>query len=107
MIYIFKSEDIRDVDEETMPSPFEIKDVMLFRPRHIAARISTQSALFTVHPDPSAVFDMLSLERIVIKESCKLDLELVLHTYNVNHFTMFPDLDGLSEHLNMWWIHQT
>lgn len=85
--------------------PFEIKEVMLFKPRHLTNRINAQSGVFTVHPRPSDIFINPSLERIVIKESCKIELTGVIRTYNVNIYTMFPNLDGLSEKLNGGWIH--
>ena len=105
VVYIFKSADLPDVDERTSPSPFEIKNVMLFHPRSIALRITAQSGLFTVHPKVSDIFDVPSLERVVIKGGeWKGELMGVLLAYNVNHFTMFPDLDGLARFLTQSWV---
>ncbi len=104
ILYIFKSKDLLNVDEQKFPSPFEIKEVMLFNPRNVTLRIGAQSGLFTVHPNPSEIFDVPSLERVVINQKCKIELMVVLETYNIHDFTMFPGLDGLTKYLTQQWI---
>jgi hypothetical protein len=39
-------------------SPFEIKIPSIFHPRHSTPRITAQSGLFTVHPEPTKPFDI-------------------------------------------------
>lgn len=102
ILYIFDSRDLLDVDE--VVPPFDIKEVRLFYPRHVTRRISAQSGLFTIHPEPSKPFNTDSLERITINNSCKNEFDLVLSTYNIDDYTMFPDLDGLVRVINNEWI---
>ncbi|MFH1942894.1 MAG: FRG domain-containing protein [bacterium] len=104
VLYIFNDADLLIVDEHLHISPFNIKDRMLFHPRNLTSRINAQAGLFTVHPNPSIAFETPSMERIIIKESCTIDLSAVLDSYNINPHTMFPDLDGLSKSLVEAWI---
>ncbi len=105
VIYIFNTDDLPKVNEKNSPSPFDMTDSMLLFPRSMTPRISAQSARFTVHSKPKDIFDVPSLERVLIKKECKMELMAVLDTYNVNVFTLFPDLDGLARHLIQDWIH--
>jgi hypothetical protein len=102
ILYIFNSLNLPEVNERV--SPFDIEEVSLFYPRHITNRISAQSGLFTIHPEPSRPFNINSLERVTIKQSCKIKIDLALSTYNIDDYTMFPDLDGLARVINNEWI---
>ena len=43
------------VDELAEPSPFDVKQVIRYRPSHITSRIIAQRGLFTIHPDPTCL----------------------------------------------------
>lgn len=103
VLWIFDSSDLEKANEGI--SPFDLTNDCLYDPKHITSRISAQSGLFTVHGVPSKVFEASSLERVLIREQCLINLNIMADTYNVNEYTMFPDLDGLSRCLNNNWIH--
>lgn len=80
-----------------------------FMPRAIAPRILNQRGVFTVHGPPDAevvaakhpVFeDRESLVRVEIPAAVKPEVLAQLDDYGINHVTLFPDLDGLSRHVN-------
>ncbi len=97
---IYLLDTARFVDANTNSSPFEIDDVVLYKPKHISGRISSQSGVFTVHNKPSQPFDDDRLEKWVIKDSCVVDLHLTLLSYGINEAFIFADLNGLANYIN-------
>lgn len=80
-----------------------------FIPRAISARIINQKAMFTVHSPPDkeievrqniSLKDDVNLARIVIPKELKQEVLEHLNDYGLNSVTLFPDLDGLSRHVN-------
>lgn len=89
-------------------SPMKFPELAVFRANRLASRITTQGGMFTVHPDPktplNAQFkDVLGLEEIRIAEAFRSTLRSQLSYYGFNDATLFPDIDGVSSHLN-WTI---
>jgi hypothetical protein len=52
-IYVLRDMKYLNIDEI---GPFDVKEVSKFIPSHITARITAQSGLFTIHPNPSEKF---------------------------------------------------
>jgi len=100
VIYSFKSNDW--LDFEKVKNPFEIDRVYRFMPNHIVSRITSQSGLFTVHPDPTVSFDDKNIDRIIIKNNHCRKIKKELFKLGVNASTVFPDLDGLTKTIS--WI---
>jgi hypothetical protein len=103
-LYCFKSYLKRASFKE---SPFSVKTISKYKPHGVAARIIRQGGLFSIHPNPKIpLTDSLRekdvLELIVIDKNYCKELYFELNHYGVNHSTVFPDLDGLSAHVN--WI---
>lgn len=80
-----------------------------FIPRAIATRILNQKAAFTVHLPPEGEFPVrespvskgqANLAKLLIPAAMKEDLLRMLDDYGINRVTLFPDLDGLSGHVN-------
>jgi hypothetical protein len=87
--------------------PLDFSKVALFKPIGVVPRITRQGGLFTVHGEPNVPLeDSLDnkdeLEKIVIAQEYRDQLVFELSYYGINRATLFPDLDGLSTHLN--WI---
>ena len=78
----------------------------VYRSRVIAARITTQLGLFTLHSSPQLEFSSFpSVGRtaeVVIDGRCKRRLLQELDYLGVNRFALFPDLDGLSAYYNWY-----
>lgn len=102
IIYIMKKRDLSSAN--LLVSPFSIDSNMLFEPKHISKRIASQSGLFTIHHNPEDFFSPPSLEKITIKKEMQIDLWITLSIYNINEFSMFPDLNGLTSDLTTCFI---
>lgn len=95
------------VNVERTPDPLSVKRIVLFRPPHVHPRIWTQSGMFTVHPtdfkslnDPWGV---LRLTRVCIPAAARARLRLELQRLGVHRASLFPDLDGVGQHVYELW----
>jgi hypothetical protein len=86
------------LDPEKLPDPFSVKEVCIYRPRYIDARIAAQRSVFTLHPEPTKAFSTTSLHRwVVTREACR-DLKVVLDASGINYASLFPGLAGIAQH---------
>lgn len=87
---------------ETASSPFTFSGIALYRPRALAARISRQGAVFTVHGPPSEPISERhgALYRVDIDEAFRPALLKDLALFGISHASMFPGLEGLSRAMN-------
>jgi len=84
-------------------NPFEIDSILKVRPPHVSPRIVAQSALFTVHPEPTRPFKSPRVQKILIPgERCRA-LKSELERLGVSRGSLFPDLDGLAAHIDWVW----
>lgn len=99
-------------------SVLQLKDLTCngvgFVPRALAGRILNQRAAFTVHipanlplevSESVALPDHPNLNKLTIPSSLKIEVLKMLDDYGINRVTLFPDLDGLSAHVN-WETHK-
>ena len=94
------------------PDPFSINDeealkdkVYRISARSVVPRIMRQSGIFTIHfPASSALDECLPegdrLEKLIIDKSYRKQFTIELSHYGINKMSLFPDLDGLSSHIN-------
>lgn len=104
-VYAYKAS--QKVDTRADTDPLAFAGIAQFQPRRVASRIGRQAGVFTVHGPPGT--DLLNtlnpqdmLVKLVIDRSFRRDLRFKLSDLGVNRSTLFPDLDGLSSHLN--WV---
>lgn len=93
----------------TTMNPFEIVRTMIFRPKHIAARLVTQAGWFTVHKFMKNQNRFIPLEnnksysskltKLLIPPKYFSDMRCELDRFNVNAAALFPDIDGLCAHI--------
>jgi hypothetical protein len=84
----------------TRGDPFKVETVERFIPRHVTRRITAQTGLFTVHPDPQAPFkNPAAIDRLIIDSELRRPLKHTLFRYGIHRGSLFPDLDGLSKHI--------
>jgi type I restriction enzyme M protein len=93
--------------------------VKILHPFYNSARIVSQDGVFTLHSDPLRPLDEFAnqpfddkrldfehLIRIPIPATAKRKLIIQLDTFAINRRTIFPDLDGIAQHLweveTMW-----
>ena len=87
------------ISVEDNPDPFQYKRVGKFVPRHITSRITAQSGIFTIHPNPYEAFTSDNIDRIIIPNEIRLDLKKTLNKYGINRASLFPGLDGLARQI--------
>lgn len=95
-IYVLK--DMKFVPTEEI-KPFEVTEVSKFIPPHITTRITAQSGLFTIHPDPTDAFVSESVDKLVIGKVFRRNLKKILYRYGVHRAALFPGLDGIANHI--------
>jgi hypothetical protein len=100
-----KDDFIKSTSDE---SPFEGRRTRIFRPKVIARRIAAQAGVFTVHKvfdegrsvslEKNSLFAK-KLEKVIVPPDSFRSLRKELNACGVNYLSMFPDLDGLGQHL--------
>jgi hypothetical protein len=98
-IYVLKSKKYPISSQDETKSPFKYKEERKFIPAHITDRIIAQSGIFTVHPDPTIPITGKEVDKIIIKNSFRKDLKEILFKYDIHTASLFPGMDGLSEHI--------
>jgi hypothetical protein len=88
--------------------PFDVADIMLFRPRIIKQRINNQSGVFSICSSEqlknrteitkSENFNDRLL-KVVIPAKAQMGIRQDLDSLGVNAFTIFPELEGLCTYL--------
>lgn len=104
-IYVYKP--IEVIDAEKL-SPFELSEnditIGFHQPNSSSERIINQLGYFSVHSNPKLDLNSKNkigiLERLIIKKEIKQDIVFMLNQYGINYLNLFPDLEGLSKHLN-------
>lgn len=83
-------------------NPFDVKEIIVFKPTSIDSRIFNQNSIFTIQPDPRKKLSESdfpgTIEKWVIKASYKKNCQAELNQLGINYATLFPDLDGLTKH---------
>ncbi len=96
-------------DQITREMLAEKRGVFGYRPKAAFPRIINQKGLFTVHCDAANVIDVKeslvgngypNLIRLHIPANLKADVVNLLADYGIDRAHLFPDLDGLSAHIN-------
>jgi hypothetical protein len=93
-IYVWNSEEVVDTDQFT--DPFAFDHVARYRPPYISERITNQSGVFTIHPEPNKAFEPTDMVKIKIPSSERRRLKQILYKYGINRKILFPGLEGIS-----------
>lgn len=96
---IYACHDERYIDTSKHPFPFKYQKIGRFIPPHITQRITAQSGLFTIHPTPTAPFNSPSVQRFLIPQKFRQPLKKMLFRYGIHAASLFPDLEGLTKHI--------
>lgn len=101
---------LNDLDEQIAKRPNNI-----YFPRHMDSRITAQQGCFTIHTYQDSGFVSLEdqiaegaksnlLIKFKIPADCKKEIRIHLNEMGINHFSLFPDLDGLCRKI-VWDLH--
>lgn len=98
-IYAFRKSTFINTQEHT--DPFSWSKVGKFIPTHVTRRITAQTGLFTIHPNPRECFKSSSIDRLVIRngDGFRKKLKSTLYKYGFHRGSLFPGLDGLAAHI--------
>ncbi|MBV8076811.1 MAG: FRG domain-containing protein [Planctomycetaceae bacterium] len=77
--------------------------ILPVRPDNRMGRIAQQSSCFTLHMHRSESTPNSTLARIKVPDACKKSLREELRRLNINQFTIYNDLDYLSEEIKQVW----
>lgn len=104
-VWVLNPANIDFLERTSAVRPFNIKELKVYRPRHITPRLIAQAGYFTLHPldgrisrfrplkkDPTLGGDLVE---ILIPPSAFCDLRDDLERLGVSDLSMFPDLDGI------------
>jgi hypothetical protein len=88
-----------DTDENT--NPFETTEHGFFYPPHISERVSGQSGLFSIQPDPTIEFQkgyygIDGLQKMVFTKTVSKQIQKSLYFLGIRQGNLFPDLDGFA-----------
>lgn len=104
-----KDDIVNSTDEK---DPFKGRMTKIFKPNHITKRISAQFGWFTIHQSNSdkkfIAFEKNSeysnrLFKIEVDSKCFKDCKARLHNFGINSSSMYPDIDGLAQHVE--WLY--
>jgi len=96
---------IRDLPmASSSTDPFDLDEVMAYHPSNISSRIAPQMAAFTIHPEPSQVFDIPEIVRWKLNIRGTVKIKLALDASGFTRASLFPGIDGLAKALN--WQHK-
>jgi len=81
------------------PSPFEIKENVIYHPPHISPRLRAQDSVLLACQQPFEALEERDCLEIVIRHDAHDDIRRRLDQYGVFDRQLFPDLDGIAKWL--------
>jgi len=101
VLYFWERDNLSAIDPKFDPFDDRV-NVSIYIPNHLSSRISAQSALFSLHPEPIKPLKIKNngkLKRLIIKIEFRKELKKLLFRLGVHHATLFPDMDGIAKHV--------
>ena len=96
-LYVYPS-GIRVVFPDSM-NVEKLNKVEFIFPTYDTKRIIAQSGTFSIHPLQNLELKNKNIEMIIIPKSLKRNFMERLQKYGVHYASLFPDLDGVSNHI--------
>jgi len=105
---------IMDFNNETLMTdkfgPFESEVSGVFYPRGLSARVINQRGVFSLSHKPKISLEKLlpkyEIVKLKILGNSKKELQRQLEVYGINEFSIYQDLDNLSNYLNRFIINK-
>lgn len=93
-----------EVFDTEKADPFKIKGSGVFHPKGVTARVISQRGIFSISHNPKKSLEILmpnfSFVKLKIKGNSKKAIQKTLEQYGINEFSIYQDLDNLSNYLN-------
>jgi len=104
VIIAYKSKKLINPKKYLEKNPYSMDEVIKFYPAHITPRIIAQSGVFTLHPEPNKPLESLPEEKpnidfLIIPNNIRKKFKNTLNRFGIDRGSLFPDLDGLSRHI--------
>jgi hypothetical protein len=106
---------ILDFNDETLNTskiidPFMMTNSGIFYPKGLTSRVISQRGVFSISHDPIKPLELLlpqySFIKLRIKSESKEKMQKILEQYGINEFSIYQDLDNLSNYLNRFVINR-
>lgn len=97
LVYIYEVDDKVNLDDEY--DPFKVKTIKRYIPKYWNPRIAAQSGLFTVHPNPHEPYVSNKIITTKISFDIRREIKKRLNKFGIHQGSLFPDLNGISEHI--------
>jgi FRG domain len=81
------------------PSPFEIKENVIYHPPHISPRLRAQDSVLLACQQPFEALEERDCLEVIIRHDAHDDIRRRLDQYGVFDRQLFPDLDGIAKWL--------
>jgi len=92
-------EDEQIPTQPPVPSPFEIKQNVIYHPPHISPRLRAQDSVLLACHQPFEALEERDRLEITIRHDAHDDIRRRLEQYGVFDRQLFPDLDGIAKWL--------
>jgi len=108
-VYIYEAPEKYFKANHSIENLKEVHGVFGYIPTAISPRILNQKGLFTVHCDPTQSIEITAsrfsnadpnLVQLIIPATLKTEILHLIADYGIDRSILFPDLDGLSAHIN-------
>jgi hypothetical protein len=94
-----EDENATDIVLPPAPSPFEIRENVIYHPPHISPRMRAQDSVLLACQHPFEALEERDCLEIVIRHDAHDDIRRRLDQYGVFDRQLFPDLDGIAKWL--------
>jgi FRG domain len=88
-----------ELNVNATPDPFQLMNECAWSGLHIDSRMSAQSGLYTVSPDPTIPFESGVKLKAIISASMKAPLLKLLERFGVNKCMLFPGLESVASYV--------
>ncbi len=103
-VYAFESKFYQT--DDAVKDPFRLERTYIdVNAAHYIPRIAAQKGFFTLHREPNTPFRSKTLRKWVIPGDFCDEFQWKLDYRGINRATIFPDLDGIGQHLA--WVYRT
>lgn len=101
---IWVTNGVKSIDAEDKRDPLALTTPCIYRPAHVSPRIPAQASVLMLCPKPTEEVKLPFLQKITIERDAEFTIKKRLNACGVNKRLLFPDLQGLAEHLG--WLHK-
>lgn len=98
-LYVWKKGMRGLLEQPKDKTPFCIDEVEVFIPQHCTNRITAQSGIFTIHPEPTGEFEDENMSKIIIYNEVRKGIKNKLERLGIHRGTLFPDINGVTQYI--------